>query len=200
MTEQDVKNLYADFTTEFHMDVEMPFKKKDGSIVILPMKVLSGRELREAKKAAEKITIATYDSKLPKKDEASSYDALYEENLCWQLIFHSVRVPHDLSKRFFPTFDAMEDLLKPDQVGILKDCYLQLQLNQPWIVQLNNDDPDKIEHLIERLIESGTDQHFFLNSLTSVSQIILINSLASRLRSVMKDTTGVTLPPEDIKT
>jgi hypothetical protein len=198
MTDTTSTNLYADFTTEFHMDVEMPFKKKDGSSVILPMRVLSGKELRLAKKEAEKMTIATYDGKLPKKDEASSYDALYEENLCWQLIFHSVRLPNDLSKKFFISFDAMEEMMSPDQAGILKDCYLQLQLNQPWIIQLNNDDPEKLEHMIEKLMQDGTEQHFFLNSLTSLSQIILINSLASRLKSVTMASTGPTEPPKDI--
>jgi hypothetical protein len=192
-------NTYADFTSKFHQDVEMPFKKNDGTPAILPMTVLTGRELREAKKAAEKMTMATYDGKLPKKEESSSYEALYEENLCWQLIYYSVRMPHDLNKKFFPTFDAMEDMLSPDQAGIIKDCYLQLQLLQPWIVQLNNDDPNKINHMIDQLIKDGSDPHFFLNSLTSLSQIILINSLASRLKNATMDSTGLTSQPDDTK-
>jgi hypothetical protein len=169
------------------MDVEMPFTKEDGSPVILPMVILTGRELMAAKKDAEKLTIAMYDGKMPKKDEASSFDELVEEHLCWQLVYYSVRLPNDLNKKFFPEFNAVMDMLTPDQAGILKNCYLQLQINQPWLVALDNDDPEKINAMIEQLIKDGTDTHFFLNSLTSVSQNILINSLASRLKKCMTD-------------
>jgi hypothetical protein len=198
MTEE---NLYAEFTQQrFSQVVEMPFTRPDGSKIALPMTILSGRELFEAKKAAERMTISFYDGKVPKKDEASSYNEMFEEQLCWQLIFHSIRQPNDLKKKFFPTFDAVLDMITPDQAGILKNCYLQVQLLQPWIIQLDNDDPEKVEAMIQKLMQDGTSNNFFLNSLTSVAQNILISSLASKLKKCMMDSGTLGTPPEDIKT
>lgn len=194
-------NLYAEFTQKrFSMDVEMPFTKDDGSKITLPMVVLTGREMGEVKKAAEQMTMKMYDGKMPKKDEASSFAELVEENICWQLIFYSVRMPGDLKKKFFPTFDAVLDLLTPDQAGILKNSYLQLQINQPWIVNLDNDDPDKIEAMIQNLIKAGTEGTFFLNSLTSVSQNVLISSLVAKLKKCMMESGTLGTQQEDIET
>jgi hypothetical protein len=198
MTEQ---NLYAEFTQKrFSLDVTMPFTKQDGSEVKLPMVVLTGRELFEAKKSAEKATMSMYDGKMPKKDEASSYEALYEENLCWQLVFYSVRMPGNLNKKFFPEFNAVLDMLTPDQAGILKDCYVQLQISQPWIVSLNSQDDVKIEDMIQRLIEGGTKDSFFLSSLSSVSATLLIMSLISRLKSFMADSNVPGTLPDNTET
>lgn len=193
MTDNEIS--YADFTVKkFSMDIKMPFVKNDGSAVLLPMVILTGRELREAKKAAEKITMAVYDGKLPKKDEASSYDELFAENMCWQLVFYSVRMPNDLKKKFFPTFDAMEDMLTPDQAGILKNDYITLQMNQPWL--LNLDSEEKINAMISQLMEDGSS-FFILNSLNTVSQNLLVVSLISQLKSFMTDSTGLIEPPSD---
>lgn len=192
--------MYAEFTQKrFSMDVIMPFKKTDGSDVTLPMVVLTGRELMEAKKAAEKMTMAMYDGKMPKKDEASSYTELYEENLCWQLISYSIRFNVDLKKRFFPNVDAALDMITPDQAGILKNCYIELQLNQPWVINLNATDEERIEGMMQKLIEDGTSS-FFLNSLTSVSQNLLIRSLASKLKNAMMESGTHGMPAEDITT
>lgn len=199
MSEQ---NLYAEFTQKrFSMDVIMPFTKSDGSEVKLPMVILTGRELFEAKKQAEKITISMYDGKMPKKDEASSFEELFEENLCWQLVFYSVRMPNNLDKKFFPEFSAVLDMLTPDQAGMLKNCYVQLQISQPWIVSLNEStDDDKIEGMIKKLIEGGTKDSFFLNSLSSLSLNLLILSLVSKLKSSMTDSGTAGEQPSDIKT
>ena len=195
-------NLYAEFTQKrFSMDVEMPFTKQDGSEVKLPMVILTGRELFEAKKQAEKITMSMYDGKMPKKDEASSFDELFEENLCWQLVFYSVRMPSNLDKKFFPEFGAVLDMLTPDQAGILKNCYVQLQISQPFIKHLSEStDDDKIEGMIQRLIEGGTNDSFFLNSLSSVSLNLLISSLVSKLKSFTMDSGTPGEQPSDIVT
>jgi hypothetical protein len=194
-------NLYAEYTQKrFNMEVLMPFCKSDGSEVKLPMVVLTGRELFEAKKSAEKITIGMYDGKPPKKDESSSYDALYEENLCWQLVYYSVRMPGNLDKKFFPTFEAVLDMLTPDQAGILKNNYVQLQISQPWIISLNSEDDARIEDMVQRLIEGGIKDSFFLNSLSSVSQTLLISSLISRLKNFMKDSSLPGMQQDNLET
>lgn len=201
MTEE---NLFAEFTIKrFTMDAEMPFTKNDGTKVILPMVILTSRELMLAKRDAERTTISFYDGKIPKKDEASSYDGLYEENLTFQLIFHSVRLPKDLNKKFFPTIDSVMDTLTPDQAGILKNDYVELQLNQPWVRTLNEKDPDemdKVDTMIQRLIKDGTDNNFFLSSLSSITLNLLVYSLASRLKKCMTESGGASTPAEDIET
>lgn len=190
-------NLYAQLTQKWHMMVEMPFKTKEGQAIVLPMVVLSGRELFEAKQKAESDTRASYGKDIPKKDEASEWDTKYSDHLAYWTIYFSVRQPQDQNKRLFPTKDAVMEALTPDQAGILSNHYMTVQLNQPWLTNLSNDDPDKVEALIQRLIQDGKDPHFFLNSLTSHAQNILINSMAAKLAKLQTDNGSLTTQPED---
>lgn len=179
-------NLYAQLTQRHSMMVTMPFKTKDGNEVILPMVVLSGRELYEAKQKAEADTRTSYGKDIPKKDEVSEWDMKFNDHLAYWTIFYSVRQPDDETKRLFPTKEAVMDCLTSDQAGILSNDYLTVQMNQPWITHLDNDDPDKIEALIQKLIEDGKSPHFFLNSLTSHGQNTLINFMAAKLAKLQR--------------
>lgn len=191
------ENLYSQLTQRWHMMVEMPFKTKDGQAIILPMAILSGRELYEAKQKAEADTRVSYGKDIPKKDEASGWAEKYNDHLAYWTIFYSVRQPNDLNKKFFPTKDSVMDALTSDQAGILSNDYMTVQLNQPWLTHLDNDDPDKIESLIQRLIQDGKDPHFFLNSLTSHAQNTLINFMAAKLAKLQTDSGSPTTQPED---
>jgi len=189
---------FKDFKQKkFSLDVTMPFTSSDGSEVVLPMVILTGSEMMAAKESAEKATIKMYGGKLPKRDEASSYAELYEENLCWQLIYYSVRHPDDLEKKFFPEIGAVYDMLVPDQAGILKNCYLTLQINQPFLMHLDNDDPEKTEALIKGLMQNSKSAHFELESLTSVGKNILINTLVARLAALVPDNAEEENPEDD---
>lgn len=193
-------NLYQQMTTRWSMKVEMPFKTKDGNAVVLPMYVLSGRELFEAKQKAEADTRASYGKDIPKKDESSDFDQKYNDHLAYWTIFYSVRDPNDEKKRFFPTKEAVMDALTTDQASIISNHYMTVTLNQPWLVHLDNDDPEKIENLIQHLIQDGKDPHFFLNSLTSHSANVLINFMAAKLAKLQTANGSPTTPQEDTET
>lgn len=182
------------------MMVEMPFKTKEGDPIILPMVVLSGRELYEAKQKAEADTRASYGKDIPKKDETSEWDSKYNDHLAYYTIFYSVRQPNDHTKRLFPTKESVMDALTSDQAGILSNDYMTVQLNQPWLTNLNNDDPEKIESFIQKLIQDGKDPHFFLNSLTSHAQNTLINFMAAKLQKLQMDNGSLTNVQNDGKT
>lgn len=190
-------NLYAQLTTKWSMQVTMPFKTKEGEDIILPMVVLSGRELFEAKQKAEADTRSSYGKDVPKKDEASGWDEKYNDHLAYWTIFYSVRQPDDLTKKLFPTKESVMDALTSDQAGILSNDYMTVQLNQPWLIHLDNDDPDKLEELVQKLIKDGKDPHFFLNSLTSHAQNILINFMAAKLQKLQMGSGSPTIAPED---
>jgi hypothetical protein len=177
----DQTNLYATMTQRWYMNVEMPFVTSDEKPIILPMSVLSGRELYEAKQFAERDTRLSYGKDVPKKDEASEWDQKYEDHLAYWTIYYSLKQPNDVSKRFFPNKEAVMDCLMPDQVAILANDYLTVTINQPWLTYLDNDNPDKLEAVVERLIADAKDPHFFLNSLTSLAQTNLINFMAAKL-------------------
>lgn len=194
-------NLYAQLTQKWHMMVSMPFKTKDNQELILPMVVLSGRELYEAKQKAEEDTRKSYGKEIPKKDESSEWENRYTDNLAYWTIFYSVRQPNDLNKRLFPTKDAVMDCITADQAGILSNHYMTVQLNQPWLTHLSNDDPDKLEALLQKIIDAGTkDPHFFLNSLTSHAQNALINFMAAKLERLQMDNGLLTEQLKGMKT
>jgi hypothetical protein len=185
-------NLYANMTKKFSMEIKMPFKTDDGGEITLPMVVLSGRELFEAKQNAEADTRKSYGKDLPKKDEASDFDNKYCDQLAYWTIYYSVREPGDLTSRFFPTKDAVMDSLTSDQAGILSNNYMTLQLNQPWLMKLDNDDPEKLESLVQQIIQDGKDPHFFLSSLTSHALNILINFMGAKLMKLQMENGSLT--------
>lgn len=198
MVVDDNKNLYAEMTQRFHMMVPMPFKTGEGQDIICPMVVLSGREVFEAKQKAEADTRASYGKDVPKKEEASGWDEKYLDHLAYYQIFFSVRQPNDIKKKFFPNKESVMDALTSDQAGILANNYMTVTINQPWLVNLDNDDPEKMEGLIQKLIQNGTkDPNFFLNSLTSHSANLLINFMAAKLAKSQMDNGSPTSQPND---
>ena len=79
------------------------------------------------------------------------------------------------------------DSFTADQAGVLFNHYMTVQLNQPWMIHIDNDDNEKLENLLSKIIESGKDPHFFLNSLTSLTANALINFMAAKLAKLQTD-------------
>jgi len=192
-TDPTLTNLFHQLGQRFQREAELP--RSDGTFIKLPMVVLSGREEFEVKQNAHKEVIASFGKNPPKKDDISNYDDLYQDRFAYWTIFYSVRLPTDINKKFFPTIDAVNEL-PYEHIGVLSNVYLMLKVNQPYIEHLSNDDPDKVNALIDKIIADGKDPHFFLNSLPQLSLIVLINIMGARLARLQTDN-GITGTPSE---
>lgn len=197
MPDED-KNLYFEMSKRWSMDVEMPFRDPSGNKMVLPMYILSGREQYQAKVNAEKDTRSSYGKDLPKKDESSEWDNRFQDHYAYWVIYYSVRRSDDETKRFFPTKDAVMDAISTDEAGILSNHYMTVQLNQPYIIHLSNEEA-KLEALLEEIIAAGKSSAFFLNSLTSLSQNILIDFLVAKLVKSRTANGSSTTPQDDMQ-
>jgi hypothetical protein len=130
--------------------------------------------------------MASFGKNPPKKDDVSNYDDLYQDRFAYWVVYYSVRLPQDINKKFFPTIESVSEL-PYEHIGILSNSYLMLKMNQPYLTHLNNDDPDKLNALLDQIIADGKEPHFFLNSLPQLSLIVLINYMGAKLAVLQKD-------------
>jgi len=149
-------NLYYEFTVrQFCKDVRMPFKNEYGQDIWLPMSVLNARDLQYVQQDTDRLVEKNYAGTNVNQDDASSREHIYDEYFCWNLLLHSLRNPDDTTKHFFPSVSALQDCLTNDQAHSLQDEYIRIQASQPWYRELDNNDPDRVDVLIGKLMESA---------------------------------------------
>lgn len=183
-------NLYAENTKpgRFHMEVPMLQKTEDGRQLHLPMVVLNTREQNEIEVAAYNLTKAAF-KEAPKNDEpgAAAWARFMDDQRALLTILQCVRLPDDLTKKYFLDKQQIEDTYTPEEVGILCNHYLTVRLNQPHMKHFNQEDPEALQAIIDAIKKDGEKSDFFLNGFTTHSVNQLVKFLALRLQNSPKD-------------
>jgi hypothetical protein len=183
-------NLYIENTKpgRFHMEVPMLQKTEDGRQLHLPMIVLNTREQNEIEVLAYGLTRAAF-KEIPKNDEpgAASWARFMDDQRALLTILYCVRLPEDLTKRFFLDKQQIEDTYTPEEVGMLCNHYLTVRLNQPHMKHFDQSNPEALQAIIDAIKKDGELSDFFLNGFTTHSVNQLVKSLVSRLVNSQKD-------------
>ncbi len=188
---QPKENIYAETTKpgyRHHMIVPMLQKSEDGRELNLPMVILTPREQNDVEVQAYNLTRAVF-KEIPKNDEpgAATWNRLMDDNRAVLTILYSVRLPDDLTKRFFMDKQQIEDTYTPEEVGTLCNHYLTVKLNQPHLKHFDPSDPNALQTIIDVIKRDGEKSDFFLNGFTTHSVNQLVKSLALQLVSLQKD-------------
>ncbi len=183
--EQPTTNFVQQATTpgyRYHQVVPM-LQNHEGKELHLPMVILTGRENNEVEANAYQDTLKLFKGKCPKKDEPSNWDQLIDAQRAYWIIFYSIRLPNDLTKKWFNSKTQVEDTYDWDTAGILMNNYMTVRLNQPHMSNIDFNDPNAFQSVIDRVKKLGAEGDFFLNGFTTHSANQLIKYLVARLES-----------------
>ena len=156
----------------------------DGKELTLPMVVLNGAEMEEVEQNTYADTLKAFKGKPPKDDEPSNWHQLMEANRAYWTIYFSVRMPEKLQEKFFITKTQVQDTYTSDEAGIIASHYLEVQLNQPHLINLAEDDENVFQAVLDRIKKQGENSNFFTNGLTTASANRLIKYLVKKLESL----------------
>jgi hypothetical protein len=107
---------------------------------------------------------------------------IFNDWVGYGLCVESCRDLIDVNKKLFPTAEILQQVLDPDEVGVLCNHYMHLQRTKGCII--SNMSQQEIDALIERLISDSTvDAGFFSNFVYSGDLPILLNGLVCQLRN-----------------
>jgi hypothetical protein len=168
------------------MVVPMLQKTEDGRELHLPMVVLTTREQNEVEVQSYHLTKAAFNGVVPKKDEYSNWDRILDDNRAILTIFYAVRVPDDLTKKWFMDKRQIEDTYTPEEAGILCNNYLTVKLTQPHLKHFDINDPDAFQNMVDA-IKKDAESDFFLNGYTTHSVNQFVKSLVAKLPNSPKD-------------
>src|ERR1035438_1487518 len=109
-TKQVSENPIAIATTpgyRHHRIVPM-LQLHEGQELQLPMVMLTTREDNTVQASAYQETLKLFNGKCPKLDEPSNWDQLLEAQRAAWIVYMSVRLPNDLSKKYFNNKEQVE--------------------------------------------------------------------------------------------
>lgn len=172
-----------------HRIVPMLRKHEDRDLN-LPMVVLTSRENAEVKAKAFADTVAMFGGKPPKEGEmgVASWNNIYETQESTWIVFYSVRVPNDLTKKWFLSKQAIEEDYSEAEVGILAQNYVSVVLTQPHLTVVDFSKPNAFQAMIDQIKEQGEKSDFFLNGLTTHSVNQFIKFLIADRENLQKNT------------
>lgn len=153
----------------------------------LPMVILTGREMAEVESKSFEDTLKLFKGKSPKNDEPSNWKQQLDAQRAYWTIFYSIRLPGDLTKKWFLSKEQIEDTYNWDEAGILMNNYLTVRLTQPHLINLNQDDDNAFQSAINTIKNLGTESDFFLNGFTTHSANLLIKYLVAQLEILQKN-------------
>lgn len=154
----------------------------------LPMVLLTGREESEVEANAYADTLKMFKDRVPKKDEDDNqWKKILDVHRAYWTIFLSVRLPTDLTARYFESKAHVEDEYNWDEAGIIGSNYLEIRMTQPSFKNIDWNDPNAFQHMIDQIKKLGAESAFFLNGYTTHSVNQLIKYLVSERESYLKN-------------
>lgn len=164
-------------------------KMHEGKELVLPMVALNPRENSEVEAKAFADTSALFGGKIPKKDDlsAESWKNIFEMQKNIWLLFYAVRVPEDLTKKWFISKQQIEEDYLVEEIGILSNNYISVVLTQPHLTVVDYTKPGAYQAVIDQIKKMGEDGDFFLNGLTTHSVNQLIRYLVAQVESFQKN-------------
>lgn len=203
MPPKDIKpsDLWSQITAlpKPHRIVDFPRKGPDGTpIAQLAMVVLTQEEEQLANLDTSKFLrklLKDNHGQIPAPHEQDfAFKNLHELQAAIEILYRACRDAEDITKKFFPTKQAIGQHLTTDEVAILLRHYARTQAEiGPITSQMSQEEMDA---WIDVLATGGTE--YPLDYLSSAPATGFLMYMASQLYNLRKDRSSPTAPPEDI--
>jgi hypothetical protein len=171
----------------------------EGKMLHLPMVLMTGREASVVEMNAYQDTLEMFKGKAPKKDEPSNWDQLLDANRAYWTVFQTIRLPNDLTKKWFESKLQVEDTYNYDEVGILMNDYMTIRLNQLHLVNIDPNDPNAYQTMLDNIKKMGPEGDFFLNGFTTHTVNQFVKYLIAQLENLQKSSGSSGTPSSSIK-
>lgn len=190
--------LFAELTSLPRPHRLVPFPRinpKTGEEFQVGMWLLTQNEAMLVAAEAEKTARRLLRDNLPGRNESSKgYDDVYNNASAIELLYRACRDPEHIERPFFPSKQAISDVLTVDEIAILLNHYFTLQVEiGPIVGAMTN---DELQAWLEKLAEGGQSSQYFLNSLSLEALKGLLIALAVQLHSSQTDKSLSMSPPE----
>jgi hypothetical protein len=167
--------------------VIVPFPRIDPEtgepLAYMAMVVLTAEESTLVTADAEKKTRRILKDAIPGQGEAQTgYKELFNTFVGEGLLFATCKNKDDLKKSFFPNKETILKVLNTDELAILLNHYYTVQMELGPVISHLTD--DEMTHWERRLLESGTQPAFLLNSLSLDLLKNLILHLVNQLQTL----------------
>jgi len=198
MTEEIKQDLWARILATPRPHLVVPFPRIDPetgeAVAKMAMVVLTSEESAIVTADAEKKVRRILKDNIPGQGEARrGYEELFNTFVAEGLIYAACRNTEDLSKKFFPKREAILQVLNVDELAILLNHYYTVQLELGPVISTLTDDEMSLWE--SRLLESGTQPAFLLNSCSLEVLKGLVMYMADRLRSLQTlNSSDISLP------
>ena len=181
-----------------HRLVPFPRNNPDTSepICEVAMVILSQQEAMVVASEAEKVARKLLKNDMPNKEElAKGYNDVYNNASAVEVLYRSCKDPNDLNRSFFPSKQAIGDVLSSDEIAILLNHYFTMNVELGPIVGVLTE--DEMQAWIKKLAEGGGSSQYFLNSFSWEALKGLVTAMAIQLFSSPTAKSLPGLPPEE---
>jgi len=199
MDEQNYNNIFAEIVNGPRPHQIAPFPRVNpstGEEIEIAVVVLTGVETAIITADAEMKVRKVLKGDVPGESDAKrGYDELFNTFLAEGLLFDAIRVPEDVTKRFFPNKASILQVLTMDEIAILLNTYYQVQTFMgPVIAELSQ---EAMDEWVELLKKKGADQGFALNFCSLECMKELVMHLVKQLPSSPTSKSSSGLQQED---